>query len=192
MTVAVTSFRAFRTTWNRTPWTFRGMPMSSMRANFRNRPSPILSNFKSSVAVKSGNSLSGPSRSGVLAAIATVGLGLSIFHREPVACEGEIMRSHIVHSLIEDNFKAPKAPPRPREPLPPPPASYVPVRFLVLTPFSEPSDSTVNVYELSFGTVCGICAGVFVKKGAKALAFIFGGVFVLLQVSCELLSCRLC
>ncbi|KAF9521173.1 hypothetical protein BS47DRAFT_1286232, partial [Hydnum rufescens UP504] len=39
----------------------------------------------------------------------------------------------------------------------------------------------VNVYELSFGTVCGICAGVFLKKGAKALAFLFGGVFILLQ-----------
>lgn len=38
------------------------------------------------------------------------------------------------------------------------------------------------MYELSFGTVCGICAGVFLKKGAKALAFVFGGVFVLLQV----------
>ena len=40
----------------------------------------------------------------------------------------------------------------------------------------------VNVYELSFGTVCGICAGVFVKKGAIALAYVFGGIFVLLQV----------
>jgi len=39
----------------------------------------------------------------------------------------------------------------------------------------------VDVYGLSFGTVCGICAGVFVKKGAKLLAFLFGGVFVLLQ-----------
>ena len=39
------------------------------------------------------------------------------------------------------------------------------------------------MYELTFGTVCGICAGVFVKKGAKALAVVFGGVFVLLQVS---------
>ncbi|KAI0273681.1 FUN14 family-domain-containing protein [Gloeopeniophorella convolvens] len=44
-----------------------------------------------------------------------------------------------------------------------------------------PPKSSVNFYELSFGTVCGICAGVFVKKGAKALAFLFGGVFVLLQ-----------
>lgn len=42
--------------------------------------------------------------------------------------------------------------------------------------------SSVNVYELSFGTVCGLCAGVFIKKGAKALAFVLGGVFVLLQV----------
>ena len=42
------------------------------------------------------------------------------------------------------------------------------------------------MYQLTFGTVCGICAGVFVKKGAKALAFAFGGIFVLLQVSAAL------
>ena len=48
--------------------------------------------------------------------------------------------------------------------------------------------STVNMYELTFGTVCGVCAGVFVKKGAKTLAFVFGGVFVLLQVSPAYLS----
>ncbi|WWD16175.1 hypothetical protein CI109_100600 [Kwoniella shandongensis] len=41
--------------------------------------------------------------------------------------------------------------------------------------------SILSVYELSFGAVCGICAGVFVKKGAKAIAFLLGGVFVLLQ-----------
>ena len=40
----------------------------------------------------------------------------------------------------------------------------------------------MNLYELSFGTVAGICAGVFIKKGAKAVAFFVGGVFVLLQV----------
>jgi hypothetical protein len=39
-----------------------------------------------------------------------------------------------------------------------------------------------NPYELTFGTVCGICAGVFIKKGLKATAFILGGVFVILQV----------
>ncbi|KAA1474613.1 hypothetical protein DENSPDRAFT_841225 [Dentipellis sp. KUC8613] len=44
-----------------------------------------------------------------------------------------------------------------------------------------PPESIVNLYELGFGTVCGICAGVFVKKGAKAVAFALGGVFVLLQ-----------
>ena len=38
------------------------------------------------------------------------------------------------------------------------------------------------MYELTFGTVCGVCAGIFVKKGAKALGFIFGGIFVMLQV----------
>lgn len=43
-------------------------------------------------------------------------------------------------------------------------------------------ESSVSLYELSFGTVAGICAGVFIKKGAKAVAFFLGGVFVLLQV----------
>lgn len=57
-------------------------------------------------------------------------------------------------------------------PVPPPPAS---------SPVQE-SKSIVNPYELGFGAVCGICAGVFVKKGAKVLAFLLGGVFVLLQV----------
>lgn len=57
-------------------------------------------------------------------------------------------------------------------PVPPPPAS---------SPVQEPK-SIVNPYELGFGAVCGICAGVFVKKGAKMLAFLLGGVFVLLQV----------
>ncbi|KAF8334047.1 FUN14 family-domain-containing protein [Cantharellus anzutake] len=52
---------------------------------------------------------------------------------------------------------------QPQRPLPPPPAS------------------AVDVYGLTFGTVCGICAGVFIKKGAKLLAFLFGGVFVLIQ-----------
>ncbi|TDL27364.1 hypothetical protein BD410DRAFT_782457 [Rickenella mellea] len=58
---------------------------------------------------------------------------------------------------------SPAEPPNVPDPLPPPP------------------QSAVNIYELSFGTVAGICAGVFVKKGAKALAFFLGGVFVLLQ-----------
>ncbi|KAF7338378.1 hypothetical protein MVEN_02063500 [Mycena venus] len=60
-----------------------------------------------------------------------------------------------------------------RQQLPPP-----------LTPDAElppPPGSSVNVYELTFGTVAGICAGVFIKKGAKAVAFFLGGVFVLLQ-----------
>ncbi|WVR05349.1 hypothetical protein IAU60_002363 [Kwoniella sp. DSM 27419] len=47
---------------------------------------------------------------------------------------------------------------------------------------AEPApESILSVYELSFGAVCGICSGVFIKKGAKALAFLLGGVFVLLQ-----------
>ncbi|KAG7092351.1 hypothetical protein E1B28_008711 [Marasmius oreades] len=44
-----------------------------------------------------------------------------------------------------------------------------------------PPESSISLYELSFGTVTGICAGIFVKKGAKMVAFVFGGIFVLLQ-----------
>jgi hypothetical protein len=55
-----------------------------------------------------------------------------------------------------------------------------------LAPLPPPPESAVNMYELTFGTVCGICTGIFVKKGAKALALVFGGIFVLLQVSAAL------
>ena len=52
-------------------------------------------------------------------------------------------------------------------------------------PLPPPPESGVDKYGLTFGTVCGICAGVFVKRGAKILAFFLGGIFVLLQVSAE-------
>lgn len=60
----------------------------------------------------------------------------------------------------------------------------------VATPATAPNDSTpppppastLNLYELTFGSVCGVCAGVFIKKGAKFVAFMLGGTFVLLQV----------
>ncbi|MBD4288946.1 hypothetical protein GUH24_09060, partial [Xanthomonas citri pv. citri] len=39
----------------------------------------------------------------------------------------------------------------------------------------------VNVYQLSFGTICGLCAGIFIKKGLKIIAFILGGAYILLQ-----------
>ncbi|KAH7914988.1 FUN14 family-domain-containing protein [Hygrophoropsis aurantiaca] len=48
-------------------------------------------------------------------------------------------------------------------------------------PQGDPPTSSVNYYELSFGTVCGVCAGIFIKKGAKLVAFFLGGGFVLLQ-----------
>ncbi|KAI9637992.1 FUN14 family-domain-containing protein [Dioszegia hungarica] len=41
--------------------------------------------------------------------------------------------------------------------------------------------SILSVSELGFGAVAGICAGVFLKKGLKALAFLLGGAFVFLQ-----------
>lgn len=47
---------------------------------------------------------------------------------------------------------------------------------------NPPPQSMLSFYELGFGAVCGICSGVFVKKGLRAVAFILGGLFVLLQV----------
>ncbi|PVG02789.1 hypothetical protein CPB86DRAFT_544113 [Serendipita vermifera] len=56
-----------------------------------------------------------------------------------------------------------------------PPGAYDPDQPL------PPPKSIANPYELTFGTVCGICTGIFVKKGLKAAAFILGGLFVILQ-----------
>ena len=63
------------------------------------------------------------------------------------------------------------------------PHSTATLRPSTLEALPPTPQSTVNMYELTFGTVCGVCAGIFVKKGIKTLAFVFGGVFVLLQVS---------
>lgn len=41
--------------------------------------------------------------------------------------------------------------------------------------------SIVNVYQLSFGTICGLCAGIFIKKGLKFIAFLLGGCYVFVQ-----------
>ena len=46
-----------------------------------------------------------------------------------------------------------------------------------------PTQSILSPYQLSFGAICGVCAGIFVKKGAKFVAFTFGAVYVLMQVS---------
>ena len=109
--------------------------------------------------------------------VAGVGLGLSVFTAPTVFCERELPYQYLF---------------RPSEVIPAANPTVTP------TPLSKPSQaspgfqspeappppqSSVSYYELTFGTVAGICAGVFVKKGAKAVAFMLGGVFVLLQVS---------
>lgn len=52
-------------------------------------------------------------------------------------------------------------------------------------PFGDDGDnlpkSDVNIYNLGFGSVCGLCAGIFIKKGLKFVAFLLGGGFILLQ-----------
>jgi FUN14 domain-containing protein 1 len=83
--------------------------------------------------------------------LSALGLGLTTSFRGTVQCDATAMPAHPAN-LKEQNVN-----------YPPPPTS------------------SVNLYELSFGTVCGLCAGVFIKKGAKMVAFFLGGVFVLLQ-----------
>ncbi|KAJ6630689.1 FUN14 family-domain-containing protein [Mycena sp. CBHHK59/15] len=118
-------------------------------------PSSILPSPRLYVALPRVQLQSTP-RYGLLSAIGAVGLGLglSTLLTPPIHCEGS----------------PPPAAPRPlpdEDPMPPQPP--------------PPPPSSVSVYELSFGTIAGICAGVFIKKGAKAVAFFLGGVFVLLQ-----------
>ncbi|WFD29067.1 hypothetical protein MSPP1_000072 [Malassezia sp. CBS 17886] len=57
--------------------------------------------------------------------------------------------------------------------VPPPPLSTAQGR--------TEAKSIVNLYELSFGTVCGLCAGIFIKKGLKLVAVLLGGTYVLMQ-----------
>jgi len=85
--------------------------------------------------------------------IAGLGLGTSLFL---FGHDNEVYCEPVPKS-------APTPPSHPADPLPPPPSS------------------SVNFYELTFGTVCGICAGVFVKKSMRFAAFVLGGLFVILQ-----------
>ncbi|BGP26669.1 hypothetical protein JCM10295v2_005622 [Rhodotorula toruloides] len=50
-----------------------------------------------------------------------------------------------------------------------------------LPPSTGEAESILNLRDLGFGTVSGICVGVFVKKGLRTIAFALGGIFVLLQ-----------
>ncbi|EIW60021.1 uncharacterized protein TRAVEDRAFT_35763 [Trametes versicolor FP-101664 SS1] len=81
--------------------------------------------------------------------------------------------------LYCDPVTSKPAPPTTTTALPPPQGKAVSAQ--PSTPPPPPPTSSINFYELTFGTVCGVCAGVFVKKGVKAAAFVLGGVFVLLQ-----------
>ena len=109
------------------------------------------------------------------AGLAGAGIGLHAYSLNNVYCDStmdvSLYLSMCVDVLLESASQqaspAAATPPPAQEgsDLPPPPASGL------------------NLYELTFGSVCGICAGVFIKKGAKFVAFILGGTFVLLQVT---------
>ncbi|CAE6468794.1 unnamed protein product [Rhizoctonia solani] len=92
--------------------------------------------------------------------MASVGLGVAAFAGKKIYCDAVVPPTLRSSSAAAHN---PGPGNKGSDPLPPPPKS------------------SVNTYELTFGSVAGVCAGVFIKKGAKALAFFLGGIFVLLQ-----------
>lgn len=107
-------------------------------------------------------------------AIVSIGLGVSAFARPKVLCEGEPFLPIFVVSG-SSTYEAPPlgvAPNLEKEPCGP----------IDHKEYPPPPQSSLSMFELTFGAVMGICAGVFVKKGAKAVAWFLGGVFVLLQV----------
>lgn len=102
-----------------------------------------------------------------LVAVGGLGLGLVAFpHLKPtIHCDGKklmrVLRYSIDYAYIERQ-----------------PEEVQPTRDM----YPAPPQSSVSLPQLTFGTVTGICAGVFIKKGAKAVAWFLGGIFILLQV----------
>lgn len=110
-----------------------------------------------------------------VAGLTSLGLGL-LYNQRPILCERRplIFMGDSLFSLSNFLTASRASSPQPVEAAP---SSPVPGKEL------PPPVSSVSVYELSFGTVAGICAGVFIKKGLKIFAFVCGGLFVVLQAS---------
>ncbi|KAG6903200.1 hypothetical protein C0995_002743 [Termitomyces sp. Mi166 len=108
----------------------------------------------------------------LLFAVAGAGLGLSASVQR-IYCDGTYVLYNAILPLLKLEV-APAAAVTPEE-----------TQHVTITPnphdYPPPPVSSVSLYQLSFGTVTGICAGVFIKKGAKAAAWFLGGIFVLLQ-----------
>jgi len=106
--------------------------------------------------------------------LAIVGLGLggiAFSFPKPMVlhCDSEYWAAPHVASADHSEFVALESP--------------KPVHKDIYADLPPPPQSAISLYELGFGTCAGLCAGIFVKKGAKAAAWLLGGVFVLLQVS---------
>ena len=120
--------------------------------------------------------------------VSTIGLGgiavsLATYSRPAVLCEGSHLPSPTRTTILKKNsiyvLFSLLAPIRSEFSYPPSYQGSPPD----LPPLPSVPQSSLKLYELGFGAITGICAGVFIKKGARALAFILGGVFVILQVS---------
>lgn len=87
-----------------------------------------------------------------ISVVASIGLGVSAFASPRVLCEGF-----------------------------PSPHEKKPQGLIDSKEYPLPPQSSLSLFELSFGAAAGICSGIFIKKGAKAVAWFLGGMFVFLQ-----------
>ncbi|KAL5533141.1 hypothetical protein ACEPAF_4917 [Sanghuangporus sanghuang] len=159
-------------------WQLQARSLSTTATNFRNASYINAGNLRRSIWSSNGLGLGG--------ALAGLGLSFAAFQlQKPAAlCDGEgtTFNSQSIVVIVPDHPLSQNLKSVPTTPATAPPRSNpTPIPLQPDDALPPPPHSSVNVYELGFGTVTGICAGIFVKKGAKALAFVFGGVFVLLQ-----------
>ncbi|KAF5357852.1 hypothetical protein D9756_001655 [Leucocoprinus leucothites] len=113
------------------------------------------STFSTGAGQRLGRAASTKRAFGVVA-VASLGFGFSAFTRSKVFCEAPPLGTPSTQD---------------KEPCGP----------ISTNEYPPPPQSSLSLFELSFGAAAGICSGVFVKKGARAVAWFLGGMFVFLQ-----------
>ncbi|KAL0947018.1 hypothetical protein HGRIS_013162 [Hohenbuehelia grisea] len=134
------------------------VPLTKSISHGLSKPSSLPKLHSASFTSKTHNGFSGRTMPFFYKAAGVAGVGLG-------------MAAWTIPTVYADGSASPSPAPA-TQPVPPGAGTPAP---------PKPPSSTVNMFELTFGSVCGICAGVFLKKGAKMVAFVLGGTFVLLQ-----------
>ena len=104
-----------------------------------------------------------------LAALVSASVAWVSWWAEPISCDDDKAAS----VPLDHADAAPEDPPQPADPPAP--------------------KSILDAKQLGFGTVAGICTGVFVRKGLKLIAFALGGIYILLQyMASQVRHCTVC